>query len=88
MKEFYRQIIPECSCARKETAGIDILVTSRDGYRKIMQSIKVVEITIFLSDRIFSGFHNVVRTPHVGCSLGKKFRFLCFKHVKNDTSQT
>ena len=29
-KAFYRQRIPESSCARKETADIDILVTSRN----------------------------------------------------------
>ena len=31
MKAFYRQRIPESSCARKGTVGIDILVTSRNG---------------------------------------------------------
>ena len=40
-KAFYRQRIPESSCARKETVDIDILVTSRNGDRKIMQSIRV-----------------------------------------------
>ena len=40
-KAFYRQRIPESSCARKETVDIDILVTSRNGDRKIMQSIKI-----------------------------------------------
>ena len=40
-KAFYRQRIPEFSCARKETVDIDILVTSRDGHRKIMQSIRI-----------------------------------------------
>ena len=40
-KAFYRQIIPEFSCARKETVDIDILVTSRNGHRKIMQSIRI-----------------------------------------------
>ena len=34
-KAFYRQKIPESSCAGKETVDIDILVTSRDGDRKI-----------------------------------------------------
>ena len=29
-KAFYRQSIPESSCARKETLDIDILVTSRN----------------------------------------------------------
>ena len=35
-KAFYRQRIPESSCARKETVSIDTLVTSRNGDRKIM----------------------------------------------------
>ena len=40
-KAFYRQRIPEFRCARKETVDIDTLVTSRNGDRKIMQSIKI-----------------------------------------------
>ena len=40
-KAFYRQRIPDSSCARKETVDIDILVTSRVGDRKIMQSIRI-----------------------------------------------
>ena len=40
-KAFYRQIIPEFSRARRETVDIDILVTSRNGERKIMQSIRI-----------------------------------------------
>ena len=40
-KTFYRQIIPGSSCARKETVDIDILVTFRNGERKIMRSIKI-----------------------------------------------
>ena len=40
-KAFYRQRIPESSCARKETVDIDILVTSRNGDTKIMQSIRI-----------------------------------------------
>ena len=40
-KAFYRQRIPESSCAWKETVDIDILVTSRNGDRKIMQSIRI-----------------------------------------------
>ena len=35
-KAFYRQRIPEFRRARKETADIDILATSRNGDRKIM----------------------------------------------------
>ena len=38
-KAIYRQKIPEPSSARKETVDKDILVTSRNGDRKIMQSI-------------------------------------------------
>ena len=40
-KAFYRQRIPESSCERKETVDIDILLTSRNGDRKIIQSIKI-----------------------------------------------
>ena len=40
-KAFYRQRVPESSCARKETVDINIPVTSRNGYRKIMQSIRI-----------------------------------------------
>ena len=38
-KAFYRQRIPEFSHARKEIVDIDILVTYRNGDKKIMQSI-------------------------------------------------
>ena len=38
---FYRQKIPDFSRARKETVDIDILVTSRNGDRIIMQSIRI-----------------------------------------------
>ena len=41
MKAFHRQRIPEPSCARKETVDMDILVTSMNGYRKIMLSIRI-----------------------------------------------
>ena len=40
-KAFYRQRIPESDCAKKETVDIDILVKSRNGERKIMQSIRI-----------------------------------------------
>ena len=36
---FYRQGITKPSCTKKETVNIDIPVTSRNGERKIMQSI-------------------------------------------------
>ena len=36
-----RQGIPESSCAKKETVDIDVLVTSRNGDRKIMQFIRI-----------------------------------------------
>ena len=39
-KASYRQIIPESSWARKETVDVDILVTSRNGDRKIMPSLR------------------------------------------------
>ena len=41
-KAFYRQRIAEVSCARKETVDIGILVTSMNGDRKIMQSIRIM----------------------------------------------
>ena len=44
-KAFYMQRIPEFGCARKETVDIDILVTSRKGDRKIMQSIRITSRT-------------------------------------------
>ena len=40
-KAFYRQRISQSSGVRKETVDIDILVTSRNGDRKIMQSIRI-----------------------------------------------
>ena len=40
-KAFYRQRISESSFVRKETVGIDIFVTSRNGQTKIMQSIRI-----------------------------------------------
>ena len=43
-KTFYGQIIPKFSCARKGTVNIDILITSRNGDRKIMQSIRIMRI--------------------------------------------
>ena len=44
-KVFYRQRIPEFTHARKETVDIDIRVTSRNGDRKIMQSIRITSRT-------------------------------------------
>ena len=40
-KAFYRQRIPEISCARKETVDMHILVISSNGDRKTMQSIRI-----------------------------------------------
>ena len=40
-KAFYWQKIPGSSCVRKKTADIDILVTTRNGDRKIMQSFRI-----------------------------------------------
>ena len=42
MKALCRHRIPESSCARKETVDIDILVTSRNSGRKIMQFIRIM----------------------------------------------
>ena len=41
---FYWQRILESSCVRKETIEIDILVTSMNGGRKILQSIRIASI--------------------------------------------
>ena len=41
-KAFYRQRIPEFSHARKETVDIHIPVTSRNGDRNIIQSIRIM----------------------------------------------
>ena len=40
-KAFHTQRTPESTCAWKETVDIDILVTSRKGDRKLMQSIRI-----------------------------------------------
>ena len=40
-KVFHRQRIPELSRAGKKAVDIDILVTSRNGGTKIMQSIRI-----------------------------------------------
>ena len=37
-KAFYRQIIPEPSCARKETVDIDILAISRNGDKPLEET--------------------------------------------------
>ena len=42
MKAFYSKRIPESSLGRKETVEIDILVTIRNGDRKIMQSTRII----------------------------------------------
>ena len=41
MRAFYRQRIPDFSCAMKETVDINILVKSKNGDWKIMQSIGI-----------------------------------------------
>ena len=41
-KAFYRQRIPESNCVRKETVDIDVLVISRNGEKKIIQSIRIM----------------------------------------------
>ena len=61
-KVFFRQIILESSCARKETVAIDILLTSRNGDRKIMQSIR---ITIDLPQEKGSGTSSASSEQHL-----------------------
>ena len=41
-KAFYRQRIPQSRCVSKETVDKDILVMSRNGDPKIMQSVKIM----------------------------------------------
>ena len=50
MKAFYRQRIPEPSCARKETVDVDILVTSRNllYYCNLTMQNSVVMFTFFV----------------------------------------
>ena len=46
-KAFCGQRIPESSCVRKETVGIDILITSRrKGDRKVMQPLRIASETV------------------------------------------
>ena len=40
-KAFYRKRITEASCSRKETVDIYILLTSRNGDRKIMHTTRI-----------------------------------------------
>ena len=44
-KAFYRQRIPEPNSTKKETVDIDVLVTSRNGDTKLMQSIRITSRT-------------------------------------------
>ena len=43
-KAFYKQRIPQSSCARKETVDIGVLVTSRNDDRKISLSEEGVDL--------------------------------------------
>ena len=61
-KAFYRQKIPESSCARKETVDIHILVTSRNGDRKIMLAIRIISRPL-LKIRKWSQFSQFRWTP-------------------------
>ena len=44
-KPLYGQRVPESSCEMKETVDIDILITSMNGNKKIMQSIRIMSRT-------------------------------------------
>ena len=61
-KASYWQRIPEFSCVRKETVDIGILLTSRNGDRKIMQSIR---ITIDLPQEKGSGTSSASSEQHL-----------------------
>ena len=41
-KAFCRQRIPESTCAKEESVDMDILITSKNGDRRIMQSVRIV----------------------------------------------
>ena len=41
---FILKAIPGSSCARKEAVDIDMLITSTNGDRKIMQSLELVDL--------------------------------------------
>ena len=64
-KASYRQRIPEFSCARKETLDIDILVTSRNGDRKIMQCLPTnTDIALILIETsTISQLHQLLTQP-------------------------
>ena len=55
-KAFYWQRIPKPSCVRKETVDIDVLVTSRSGDRRVMQSIRILSLfgIVWEEKRIFN----------------------------------
>ena len=59
-KAFYRQRIPEFSCARKETVDIDILVTSRNGQKKEVEPVEPVLKNIYQSNT----YRKDLRWPH------------------------
>ena len=80
-KAFYRQKIPEISCARKETVDVGILVTSRNGDRKIKQSVRK---TIRSPSRIRK-FHLICKIELIVLT---KSQTIGLKQIPNSLRQT
>ena len=76
-KTFYRQRIPESSCARKKAVCIDILVTSRNGDRKIMKSNRITSNNIYIYIYIYI-YCILLRFNHFGLSNDREG--WCFGH--------
>ena len=101
-KGFYRLRIPESSCARKEIVDIDILVTSRNSDRKIMQSIRITsqpslrkrkwdQLSQFwrTSAKIIPHFHNEPRVQENQQVKGQQSCiFICLFIVKSMGTET
>ena len=69
-KAFYCQKIPEFSRAKKETVDIDILVTSRNGERKTMQSIRLTSRPdAFNKSKFITTFLIILGVTEILCSF-------------------
>ena len=73
----YRQIIPESICAKEETVNIGIFETSRNGDRKIIQSIR---ITRRPPSRIRKWNQLVQMNIYQSNTYGKDLSWLHFNH--------
>ena len=72
-KAFYRQRIPEFSCARKETVDIDILATSRNGDTKIIQSIRITSRPPEINKPLLTSVHTL---SYIRFNFRSQFRLL------------